>query len=214
MLFSNENYLTMNNFSQDMSGLSLYDKKQPMYDMMKNHLLSGDTGAVEFYKGFDLPSCGNKLQFPSMGTKVCEQGKYITAKSDPEKFDSDGMYKGSDANTGLSYRMNDFFVLIPVNTKFGELEKSGYFKGKGKNKPDFSRPFIMRRDPKLYDKLEVAIPDNATGDNYPTSPFVPTKENKPVPFAPAPDDDNVYYKLEEPLNWNLFDNYKNFVVIV
>ncbi|WP_391495736.1 PASTA domain-containing protein [Gardnerella swidsinskii] len=212
MLMSDENYLGMNNYSQDISGLILYDKKLPMNDMMKNHLLSGDTGAVEFYKGLDLPSCGNDIFSPSPGVRVCEHGKDINAENSPEKFDDQGMYKGSnkDANTGLTYKMHDFFVLVPVNTKFDELEKSGYFKGKGKNKPDFSRPFIMRRDPKLYDKTQVAIPDGVTGPDYPTSPFVPTKKNKPVPFAPAPDDSNVYYKVEEPINWSLLDIIKTF----
>lgn len=210
IMISDENYLSMNNYSQDISGSILYDKKLPMNDMMKSHLLSGDTGAVEFYKGLDLPSCGNNIFSPSPGVRVCEHGKDINAENSPEKFDDQGMYKGSnkDANTGLTYKMHDFFVLVPVNTKFDELEKSGYFKGKGKNKPDFSRPFIMRRDPKLYDKTQVAIPDGVTGPDYPTSPFVPTKKNKPVPFAPAPDGDNVYYKIEEPLNWLRFDIIK------
>ena len=213
MLMTDENYLSMNNYSQDISAPILYDKKLPTYDMMKNHLLSGDTGAVEFYKGLDLPSCGNNIFSPSPGVRVCEHGKDITAENSPEKFDEQGMYTGSskDANTGLTYKMHDFFVLVPVNTKFDELEKSGYFKGKGKNKPDFSRPFIMRRDSKLYDKTQVAIPDEISGpDNYPTSPFVPTKKSKTVPFAPAPDDSNVYYKLEEPINWSLFDIIKTF----
>lgn len=210
---NDEDYFTMSNFSQDTSGPILYDKKLPTYDMMKNHLLSGDTGAVEFYKGFDLPSCGNDIFPPTSGSRICEHGKEIDIESNPEKFDDQGVYKGSDkdANTGLTYKMHDFFVLVPVNTKFDELEKSGYFKGKGKNKPDFSRPFIMRRDPKLYDKTQVAIPDEISGpDNYPTSPFVPTKKNKPVPFAPAPDDSNVYYKLEEPINWSSLDIIKTF----
>ena len=210
IMISDENYLSMNNYSQDISGSILYDKKLPMNDMMKNHLLSGDTGAVEFYKGLDLPSCGNNIFSPSPGVRVCEHGKDINAENSPEKFDDQGMYKGSnkDANSGLTYKMHDFFVLVPVNTKFDELEKSRYFKGKGENKPDFSRPFIMRRDPKLYDKTQVAIPDGVTGPDYPTSPFVPTKKNKPVPFAPAPDDSNVYYKVEEPLNWLRFDIIK------
>ena len=212
MLMTDENYLSMNNYSQDISAPILYDKKSPTYDMMKNHLLSGDTGAVEFYKGLDLPSCGNDIFSPSPGVRVCEHGKDITAENSPEKFDEQGMYTGSskDANTGLTYKMHDFFVLVPVNTKFDELEKSGYFKGEGKNKPDFSRPFIMRRDSKLYDKTQVAIPDGVTGPDYPTSPFVPTKKSKTVPFAPAPDDSNVYYKLEEPINWSLFDIIKTF----
>lgn len=213
MLMSDDNYLSMSNFSQDISAPILYDKKSPTYDMMKNHLLSGDTGAVEFYKGFDLPSCGNDISYPSPGTVICEHGKEINAENSPEKFDDQGMYTGSskDANTGLTYKMHDFFVLVPVNTKFDELEKSGYFKGEGKNKPDFSRPFIMRRDPKLYDKTQVAIPDDSgVGPDYPTSPFVPTRKNKPVPFAPAPDDSNVYYKLEEPINWSLLDIIKTF----
>lgn len=213
MMISDENDLSMNNYSQDISGFILYDKKLPMNDMMKNHLLSGDTGAVEFYKGLDLPSCGNDIFPPTSGSRICEHGKEIDIESNPEKFDDQGVYKGSDkdANTGLTYKMHDFFVLVPVNTKFDELEKSGYFKGKGKNKPDFSRPFIMRRDSKLYDKTQVAIPDDSEGGpDYPTSPFVPTKKNKPVPFAPAPDDSNVYYKVEEPINWSLFDIIKTF----
>ncbi|RIY28191.1 serine/threonine protein kinase, partial [Bifidobacteriaceae bacterium WP022] len=93
-MISDENYLSMNNYSQDISGSILYDKKLPMNDMMKNHLLSGDTGAVEFYKGLDLPSCGNNIFSPSPGVRVCEHGKDINAENSPEKFDDQGMYKG------------------------------------------------------------------------------------------------------------------------
>lgn len=208
--FTNSDDLSLANFSQDISGAILFDPKVPEDDMMKNHLLSGDTGAAEFYEGSDLPSCGKVNGFAGAPAAFCVHGKFVNITDNPDQFDENGQYLGSqdDIGTGLVYRMQDFFVLIPVNAKLEELEKSGYFRGTGKHTPDLNRPFILRRNPKLYDKTEVAIPNKVNWDNYPTSPFVPTKKNKPVPFAPAPDDDNAYYKVENPVNWSDFHNAK------
>lgn len=209
--FTNSDDLSLANFSQDISGAILFDPKVPEDDMMKNHLLSGDTGAAEFYEGSDLPSCGKVNGFAGAPAAFCVHGKFVNITDNPDQFDENGQYLGSqdDIGTGLVYRMQDFFVLIPVNAKLEELEKSGYFRGTGKHTPDLNRPFILRRDPKLYSKTEIPIPDDREpGPDNDTSPFVPTKKHKAIPFAPAPDDDNAYYKVENPVNWSDFHNAK------
>lgn len=206
----NDNDLSLTNFSQDISATILFNSETPENDMMKNHLLSGDTGAAEFYEGHDLPSCGKVNNYEGSPSAFCVYGKYINPTDNPDQFE-DGNYIGSydDAGTGLVYRMQDFFVLIPVNAKLEQLEKSGYFRGTGKHTPDLNRPFILRRDPKLYSKTEIPIPDDREpGPDNDTSPFVPTKKHKAIPFAPAPDDDNAYYKVENPVNWSDLHNAK------
>ena len=206
----NDNDLSLTNFSQDISATILFNSETPENDMMKNHLLSGDTGAAEFYEGHDLPSCGKVNNYEGSPNAFCVYGKYINPTDNSDQFE-DGNYIGSydDAGTGLVYRMQDFFVLIPVNAKLEQLEKSGYFRGTGKHTPDLNRPFILRRDPKLYSKTEIPIPDDREpGPDNDTSPFVPTKKHKAIPFAPAPDDDNAYYKVENPVNWSDLHNAK------
>lgn len=209
--FNSDDYLSLTNFSQDISGAILYDPKvhtKIQYDTMKNHLLSGDTGAAEFYKGNDLPSCGKLNGFAGAPAAFCIHGKFVNITDNPDQFDENGKYLGSqdDIDTGLVYRMHDFFVLIPVNAKLEQLEKSGYFRGTGKHAPDLNRPFILRRDPKLYSKTEIPIPDHKWGLG--SNPFVPTKYHKAMPFAPAPDDDNAYYKVENKIDWSDFHNAK------
>lgn len=209
--FNSDDYLSLTNFSQDISGAILYDPKvhtKIQYDTMKNHLLSGDTGAAEFYKGNDLPSCGKLNGFAGAPAAFCIHGKFVNITDNPDQFNENGEYLGSqdDINTGLVYKMHDFFVLIPVNAKLEQLEKSGYFRGTGKHTPDLNRPFILRRDPKLYSKTEIPIPDHKWGLG--SNPFVPTKYHKAIPFAPAPDDDNAYYKVENKIDWSDFHNAK------
>lgn len=208
---NNRDELSLTNYSQDISGAILYDPKvhtKIQYDTMKNHLLSGDTGAAEFYKGFDLPSCGKLNSFAEAPAGFCVHGKPINSANNPDQFNENGEYLGSqdDISTGLVYRMQDFFVLIPVDAKLEQLEKSGYFRGTGKHTPDLNRPFILRRDPNLYSKTEIPIPDHKWGLG--SNPFVPTKYHKAIPFAPAPDDDNAYYKVENKIDWSDFHNAK------
>ena len=206
-----DSYLSLTNFSQNMTGAILFNRENPEYDMMKNHLLSGDTGAAEFYKGFDLPSCGKTNNFVGTPYALCIHGKFINSRDNPDQFDENSKYLGSqdDIYTGLVYRMQDFFVLIPVNSKLEQLEKSGYFRGTGKHTPDLNRPFILRRNPKLYSKTEIPIPDHKSwGPDFDTSPFVPTRKHKAIPFAPAPDDDNAYYKVENKIDWSDLHNAK------
>ena len=169
-----------------------------MKDIMKNHLISGDTGAVEIYQSLGMPYCGKDLfVFPMSTQKVCEAGHL-------KNYDGNALSLFMDLHnhkkfTGMSYKMSDFFVAIPVNAKLDELEKNGYFRGKGKKQPDLNRPFILRRNPNLYKSTSVPYDgEYSTSDN----PFVPTSKHKPVPFAPAPDDSNAYYLVEQPFDWN------------
>ena len=65
-----------------------------------------------------------------------------------------------------------------------------------------NRPFILRRDPASYSESERVA--NAKDSDLRRNPFIPTEFNKPIPFAPAPDDSNVYYLVEQPFDWNSF----------
>ncbi len=98
---------------------------------------------------------------------------------------------------GYYYTMRDFMVIVPVGAKFDELLNSGYFVGKPTRKPDLKRPFILRRDSDLYKETRKDLPK---GDFV--NPFVPTYQGRAVPFAPAPDDSNAYYLVEEPFDWS------------
>lgn len=165
---------------------------------MRNHLIAGDSGAVEFYNG-SFPYCGTSpLINPFNYKKICDHGvlKDLNANEIMDIFHA---MKDTSKWSGMNYRINDFYVAFPVNSKLKKVEDSGYFKGSSSNQPDLNRPFILRRDPKLYDKK--VIPFTGTYNTV-NNPFVPTVAHKPVPFAPAPDDNNAYYFVEQPFDWS------------
>lgn len=174
-------------------------KDRPSENPMKNHLLFSNTGAVEIYRGHGAPYCGSERVDDSVAF-ACVNGKVIDEFELPESMKQYGNpEKIPGFAKGSSFKMSDFFVLVPVNTRFDDLIKSGYFAGKGEIKPDLDRPFILKRDPKLYKETEAKA-DNMEW-SVQSNPFVPTVNHKPVPFAPAPDDRNVYYLMEEPFDW-------------
>lgn len=193
-------YLALCNYSQDPGACTLpHDYESGREDRMKNHLLSGDTGAFELYRGMGLPYCGETTN-DNIGN-ICVNGKWVDSfepTEDIKQYGSPdkipGYWKGS------SFRMRDFFLLVPVHANLNKIESSGYFEGKGNKKPDTTRPFILRRNPKLYTQTTVdAEPYKGDiGDN----PFVPTNKHKAVPFKPAPDDSVAYYLVEKPFDWS------------
>lgn len=193
-------YLTLGNGAHEIGGLVFYkDNNKNKDSWMKNHLIVGDTGAFELYRGMGLPYCGETAN-DNIGS-MCVNGKWVDAFDPPEDIkqygDHDkipGYWKNS------SFRMRDFFLVVPVHANLNKIESSGYFDGKGNKKPDTTRPFILRRNPKLYSKTTVdAEPYKGDiGDN----PFVPTVKHKAVPFKPAPDDSIAYYLVEKPFDWS------------
>lgn len=192
------NELHMCHANQNVVGCSVnYPPREENY--MRNHLIYGDTGVVELYRGGFETFCGNS-EFDDITGDKCVNGKlYKTGDYGYDYLDT--LNKDPGINHGLSFRMADFYLLVPVGADLIKLEKDGYFQGVGKNKPNMDRPFILRRDPKLYKKTEEPIKPAKTIDSF-LNPFIPSYKTKPVKFAPAPDDDNAYYLVEQPFNWN------------
>ncbi|MFU0511690.1 PASTA domain-containing protein [Gardnerella leopoldii] len=170
---------------------------------LHNTLIFGDSGMTEIFRDGGDPYCGNKVYNVHSG--LCVNGQfqdYQDLDSNYPDYSSNNFIDVPGVNKGITYKMRAYFVLVPVSAKLDELEASGFFKGKGKTKPDMDRPFILRRDPKYYSKSELTV--EAKDGDVRHNPFVPTEFNKPVPFAPAPDDSNVYYLVEKPFDWTGF----------
>lgn len=192
--------LYMSTWGQDPSDYAIYDKNIENTKYMKNNLVSGDTGAVELYAGRNSSRCDGHVIYNFDDPSLCVNGKYISA----DRFinhseDRSELMESPGNDIGHYYVMQDFMVVVPVGAKFDELLNSGYFAGKVENKPDLTRPFILRRNPKLYKQTRVDLPKHT----YPEwSPFIPSIKGRAVPFAPAPDDSNAYYLVEEPFDWS------------
>lgn len=192
-------------FTQNLVGsaIKVYDGEKHNSLPMQNTLLFGDTGMVDIFRDGGDPYCGNEIYDVHSG--LCVNGKfqdYQDLDRNYPDYSHNNFIDVPGANKGILYKMRAYFVLVPVNAKLDELEASGFFKGKGKTKPDMDRPFILRRDPKYYSKSELTV--EAKDGDVRHNPFVPTEFNKPVPFAPAPDDSNVYYLVEKPFDWTGF----------
>ncbi|WP_427877263.1 zinc-ribbon domain-containing protein [Gardnerella sp. 2492-Sm] len=192
--------LYMSVWGQDPTDYAIYDKNIENTKYMKNNLISGDTGTVELYAGRDSSFCDGHIKHNADDRSACVNGKYIDAETvmDGTNGDDD-IEKDPGYGVGYYYVMQDFMVVVPVGAKFDELLNSGYFVGKGKNQPDLTRPFILRRNPKLYKQTRVDLPKTSYPD---WSPFIPSIKGRAVPFAPAPDDSNAYYLVEEPFDWD------------
>lgn len=189
--------LTLNSTGQDPTDYAVFDKNLPNSSMMRNHLISGDTGAVELYSGGGVIECGGEDTFIMGAGFACLNGKYVQyPDNDPDEYHRIQDDPGN--GVGFYYTMRDFMVVVPVGAKFDKLVNSGYFVGKVENKPDLTRPFILRRNPKLYKETRM---DQKAGSDW-VNPFVPTERSRAVPFAPAPDDSNAYYLVEEPFDWS------------
>lgn len=192
--------LYMNVWGQDPTDYAIYDKNIENTKYMKNNLISGDTGAVELYAGRDSSFCDGHIKHNADDRSACVNGKYIDAETVMNGINGDDdIEKDPGYGVGYYYVMQDFMVVVPVGAKFDELLNSGYFVGKGETKPDLTRPFILRRNPKLYKQTRVNLPKTSYPD---WSPFIPSIKGRAVPFAPAPDDSNAYYLVEEPFDWD------------
>lgn len=192
-------------FTQNLVGsaIKVYDGEKHNSLPMQNTLLFGDTGMVDIFRDGGDPYCSNEIYDVHSG--LCVNGKfqdYQDLDRNYPDYSHNNFIDVPGANKGILYKMRAYFVLVPVNAKLDELEASGFFKGKGKTKPDMDRPFILRRDPKYYSKSERIVASKNGDVRH--NPFVPTEFNKPVPFAPAPDDSNVYYLVEKPFDFTGF----------
>ena len=174
---------------------------------LKNHLLLKNWGMFELYAGDGLPTCDDTI-WDDMGIYAyCDAGTVKLRDSNDWEHVPD--------NTGLTYRMKDFLVYVPVGSDLIAWENSGYFDAAAlaeakKQKPvDTSRPFILMRDPSLYDQTEVSADDPNSQD-----PFTPGnfngKSNPLVPMKPAVSDATVYYLMEQNvgLDWSSLPDAK------
>ncbi|WP_140444617.1 MULTISPECIES: PASTA domain-containing protein [unclassified Bifidobacterium] len=109
----------------------------------------------------------------------------------------------SSTYSGATYRMQDYFVVVPVGSDLEGLEGTGFFdkdaladakKGKA---VDTDRPFLLYRDPKLYSKTSVPMTDTMA-----QNPFLPFNgysgsRDAVMKMKPAPSDSSVYYLVEQ-----------------
>ncbi|MBT1171207.1 serine/threonine protein kinase [Bifidobacterium sp. SO4] len=143
---------------------------------MKGWLISGDTGAFELHEGDGFSYCGDKLFGGGATSYHCENGTAVD---------------GYGENTGLTYKPEEFLLYMPVNADLKTLKSNGYFDGKSTYEPDKDRPYIIRRDNTKYTDFSKS--------------FIPNYDGKMAAFKDAPNKNNVYYLIENPIDWNLFD---------
>ncbi|MBT1182369.1 PASTA domain-containing protein [Bifidobacterium sp. CP2] len=153
-----------------------------------DRLIAKDWGMFDFGAGDESATCGGEL----IGTwwESCVNG----TPSDEMPTSWNG--------SGATYDMHDFFVYAAVGADLSAADKSGYFDtgalktAKQGKTVDADRPFILYRNPKLYDKTSVPVTDDNVGNN----PFIPSaghgKDDTDVKFKPAPSDADAYYLVE------------------
>ena len=168
-------------------------------DTLKNSLISGNSGVMELYAGYEFPSCGTSAFGGAVGS-YCDNG---TVKTIPEH---NGEYDYNVKSTGLKYEMKDFLLVVPVGADIKSLESSGYFQDTAGQSPDSDRPYILQRDNSLYKTTSISI-DSTDELSSKSNPFVPTRTSKPqVKFAPAPSADKAYYLVENPIDWSQLES--------
>lgn len=158
---------------------------------MRNHLLLSGWGMFEVYAGQGVANCGTE-QLDDWDSAYCVDGTYHT-------FDPSDGVPDDLSYTGITYDMQDFIVYFPVGSDIDALEASGYFdadalaEAVAQDDVDTSRPFILVRDPSLYDTTSVDV------DDVDADPFVPGNQdgdNPLVAMKPAISNDTVYYLVE------------------
>ncbi|RBP99461.1 hypothetical protein CRD59_03575 [Bifidobacterium xylocopae] len=178
-------YLSLCTFSQDPSGcIPPNTSLDEGAGYMKNHLISGQSGAFELYAGMGLPNCGTT---PFQGG-LCENG-HISYRSIDELAGNPSL-----TSSGIKWKAKDFFVYMPVGAKLDQLESDGYFAGKPGFKPDQDRPYLIKRDNSKYQ-------DRPADDRMGNDPYTPTQYGKAEPFQEAPNKTNVYYLVEDSIDW-------------
>ena len=207
--------LNLMNYAQDVSGQMLEADPQHGMDAdqlpMKNHLLFKNWGMFELYAGMGLDNCGDSIWGDNMMNMYCDAG---TVKPWDEND-----WEHWPGNIGLTYRMKDFLVYVPVGSDITAWENSGYFdkaalaEAKKQEPVDTSRPFILMRDPSLYDQTEVPVATDGNSTSWRANPFVPNNidgKNPLVPMKPAVSDATVYYLMEQNvgLDWSSLPDAK------
>lgn len=183
--------LTLCTYSQDISGCN--PSSGGYYNAMKDFLIQGDTGAMELYAGFGLPVCGTT-------SYVGDGPTYCDGTSEKQVEDgSDGTAEQAMSEKYLKYVARDFFVVMPVGANLDQLESNGYFDGSTTYKPYADRPYLIRRDNSAYPEIK------ATNDTFHRKPNPYAPGTNMQPFKKAPNAHNVYYLVEQPVDFSQFE---------
>lgn len=183
--------LTLCTYSQDISGCN--PSSGGYYNAMKDFLIQGDTGAMELYAGFGLPVCGTT-------SYVGDGPTYCDGTSEKQVEDgSDGTAEQAMSEKYLKYVARDFFVVMPVGADLDQLESNGYFDGSTTYKPYADRPYLIRRDNSAYPEIK------ATNDAFHRKPNPYAPGTNMQPFKKAPNAHNVYYLVEQPVDFSQFE---------
>lgn len=172
-------------------------------------LIDGDTGAFEL-----MPSdskymyyCGNKALYSiGVGGPACRNGQVQPY----------GTYDYREPRSGSTFRMDNFYLYVPVGADIKKLEQSGYFdaqalqKAKSEGGVDTTRPFVVMRDKSLYSDAEKEVSADAKDGKCVANPFIPhifsecpISGGTRVKMRPAISDTSVYYLVEESsANWD------------
>lgn len=153
-----------------------------------DYLLTGDTGAFELFPRSSMTNywCGTSQEDSNTaGGIVCNNGKMV----------ENGDYNNI---SGATYHMQDFYLVVPVGADLTKLESDGYFDAdalaaaKKQKAVNTTKPFLIYRDPKLYDKTTADMTNNSANPFMPYNGYVGSKSDI-VKMKPAPSDDTVYY---------------------
>lgn len=189
-LYMGANTLHLCNFSHDISGCTPEAMSDVYESPMRNHLLTGSTGAAELYVGMGLPNCGAETYVGGVGS-YCHNGKIENA------IDENGNLGPVPPSDSLTYDAEEFMLVMPVDADLDMLINDGYFADakniSAEDRPDADRPYLLRR------ASRDSIPQV---DVFATNPFVPTKDSKPIPFDTAPTAENAYYLVYDPVDWS------------
>lgn len=111
---------------------------------------------------------------------------------------SDGTAEQAMSEKYLKYVARDFFVVMPVGANLDQLESNGYFDGSTTYKPYADRPYLIRRDNSAYPEIK------ATNDAFHRKPNPYAPGTNMQPFKKAPNAHNVYYLVEQPVDFSQF----------
>ena len=148
---------------------------------------------MELYAGFGLPVCGTT-------SYVGDGPTYCDGTSEKQVEDgSDGTAEQAMSEKNLKYVARDFFVVMPVGADLDQLESNGYFDGSTTYKPYADRPYLIRRDNSAYPEIK------ATNDAFHRKPNPYAPGTNMQPFKKAPNAHNVYYLVEQPVDFSQFE---------
>lgn len=87
---------------------------------------------------------------------------------------------------------------MPVGADLDQLESNGYFDGSTTYKPYADRPYLIRRENSAYPEIK------ATNDAFHRKPNPYAPGTNMQPFKKAPNAHNVYYLVEQPVDFSQF----------